>query len=244
MVRHYAVKLPHKSTGKIPLSRNDCARIISRAVKAGEDHDIRRRIKQRLEQVGLTPRSASLKAGGSADLIRGLLRGKQRSFRGENLAKLAAVLGVSATWLLTGEDGPEENGERPPTRVVPIVGYVGAGSEAHYYDIAQSPDEFASLPAGVNIKSIVDVAAIEIRGDSLGNFLNGWLVFYDDVKAEPDPSMLRELCVVGLTDGRVLVKKLMKGSTPGRYHLLSQTEGMIEDVEVLWAAKVRAMAPK
>lgn len=65
---------------------------------------IQKRIEQRLAELNLSPRAASLQAGGSPDLIRGLLRGKQRSFRGENLTKLAQVLGVSVSWLLTGED--------------------------------------------------------------------------------------------------------------------------------------------
>lgn len=67
------------------------------------DEGIQKRIEQRLAELDLSPRAASLQAGGSPDLIRGLLRGKQRSFRGENLTKLAQVLDVSVNWLLTGE---------------------------------------------------------------------------------------------------------------------------------------------
>lgn len=122
----------------------------------------------------------------------------------------------------------------------PIVGYVGAGSEAHYYDGGHPPDDFAPMPPGGTEQTV----AVEVRGDSLGTIFNRWLVYYDDVRTPPTPDMLRKLCVVGLASGQVLVKMLAKGSLPGRYHLLSQTEGMIEDAEIIWAAEVRAMAPR
>jgi hypothetical protein len=41
----------------------------------------------------------------------------------------------------------------------------------------------------------------------------------------------------------VLVKRIVKGSKPQRYHLLSTNAPMIEDAEVIWAAKVRAIIP-
>lgn len=122
----------------------------------------------------------------------------------------------------------------------PIVGYVGAGSEAHYYDGGHPPDDFAPMPPGGTDQTV----AVEVRGDSLGTIFNRWLVYYDDVRTPPTPDMLRKLCVVGLASGQVLVKMLAKGSLPGRYHLLSQTEGMIEDADIIWAAEVRAMAPR
>jgi hypothetical protein len=50
------------------------------------------------------------------------------------------------------------------------------------------------------------------------------------------------LCVVGLEDGRVLVKQVQRGKTERRYDLLSQTEPPIRDVAVDWAAKVRSMS--
>lgn len=51
----------------------------------------------------MSPRAASIKAGGSPDLIRGILRGANKSFRGDNLLSIARVLNVSVPWLLTGE---------------------------------------------------------------------------------------------------------------------------------------------
>lgn len=137
-------------------------------------------------------------------------------------------------------------GSRPPLRlddvqsVTPLVGYVGAGAEAHYYANGDNPNEFVPRPPGASDTTV----AVEVRGDSLGSIFNRWLVFYDSVRTPPTEDMLRQLCVVGLADGRVLVKQLVRGSTPGRWHLISQTQGVIEDVEIQWAALVRAMTPK
>lgn len=126
----------------------------------------------------------------------------------------------------------------PPT--ADLVGYVGAGSEAHYYDIGQGPFDEVPMPSNGTSETV----AVEIRGDSLGSVFNRWLVYYDDVKTPPTNDMLRKLCVVGLVDGRVLVKQLFKGSEDGLFHLVSQTEAMIENVEVLWAAVVKQMAQR
>jgi hypothetical protein len=51
------------------------------------------------------------------------------------------------------------------------------------------------------------------------------------------------LCVVGLSDDRVLVKKIRRGSD-GLYDLLSNTEGPIRGVTIDWAARVRLMVPR
>lgn len=95
-----AGNLPHLSTVILPLRGHCKTRVICRVMDADQ---LKRRIEERLRALELTPRAASIKAGGSPDLIRGLLRGRQRNFRGENLTKLAEVLGVSVAWLLTGE---------------------------------------------------------------------------------------------------------------------------------------------
>ena len=121
-----------------------------------------------------------------------------------------------------------------------VVGYVGAGSMAHFYDSADDPGDEVPMPEGGSDKTV----AAEIHGDSLGSLFNRWLVYYDEVRLPVTDDLLKQLCVVGLSDGRILVKQIIKGTRPGRYHLLSQTEGIIEDAHVVWAAKVIAMSPR
>lgn len=122
----------------------------------------------------------------------------------------------------------------------PLVGFVSAGSRAHFFADGQGPFDEVPAPEGSTGRTV----AVEIRGDSLGPFFNEWLVYYDDVRAPVTPDLIGRLCVVGVADGRVLIKKIKTSQTPGLYHLLSQTEEPILDVEVLWAARVRSMTPR
>lgn len=60
------------------------------------------RIRQKLDELGISDREASMKVSGTPDLIRNIKRGKSESLRGPRLVKLAALLGVSPIWLQTG----------------------------------------------------------------------------------------------------------------------------------------------
>lgn len=124
--------------------------------------------------------------------------------------------------------------------VAPLVGFVSAGSRAHFFADGQGPFDEVAAPDGATDRTV----AVEIRGDSLGSFFNEWLVYYDDVRVPVTPDLIGRLCVLGLVDGRVLIKKIKASQTPGHYHLLSQTEEPILDVEVVWAARVRSMTPR
>lgn len=137
-------------------------------------------------------------------------------------------------------DRAERAGGAGGPAAAPLVGFVSAGSRAHFFADGQGPFDEVAAPDGATDNTV----AVEIRGDSLGSFFNEWLVYYDDVRAPVTPDLIGRLCVVGLPDGRVLIKKIKASSTPGLYHLLSQTEEPILDVEIVWAARVRSMTPR
>ena len=59
---------------------------------------------------------------------------------------------------------------------------------------------------------------------------DGWLVYYDDRRDPPDSSMIGELCVVGLSDGRTLIKYLYPGTETGLFNLESTTEATLRNV--------------
>ncbi|MER8827199.1 helix-turn-helix domain-containing protein [Mesorhizobium sp. M0938] len=121
---------------------------------------------------------------------------------------------------------------------VKLVGYVGAGAAAHFYDAT----DLGTVPAPEGATK--DTVAVEIRGESLGALFEHWLVYYDDVRAPVTSDLIGRLCVVGLIDDRVLVKQIKKSKTDGLYHLLSNTEAPLFDVEVTWAARVKSMVPR
>jgi SOS-response transcriptional repressor LexA len=195
---------------------------------------LRERIESRLKALNLSARKASLLAGGSSDLIRGLLREKQVNFRGPNLSRIADVLGVSVDWLLTGEDA--ETGSLL-SRKIQVVGYVGAGAEviaiddhAHGSGLEEVDCPWAQLgPSAV---------AVKVRGDSMTPaYFDGDLIFYDSTQTDFTHLVGKE-CVVALADGRRFIKQLRRTEL-GHWYLHSHNAEPILGVKIKWAAKVR-----
>lgn len=77
-----------------------------------ESDDIRARISERLEIMGLTIQGASLKAGLSQTTLRDFMVGRAQSATLRTLSKLAPVLGVPVEWLHTGRY-PDRREEQP-----------------------------------------------------------------------------------------------------------------------------------
>lgn len=145
-----------------------------------------------------------------------------------------------AQWLAHPPEPVEE--AEPEQRTVPVIGYVGAGAEAHFY--ALSHGELDRVPAPDDAGP--DTVAVEIRGESLGPLFERWLLHYDEVRSPITHDLIGQLCVVGLPDDRVLVKKVRraKSKADGLYDLLSNTEDPIFDAVIMWAAKVKSMVPR
>jgi len=125
-------------------------------------------------------------------------------------------------------------------RMVKLKGYVGAGSSAHFYDVADEDHQEVAAPMNANDNTI----AVEIRGRSLGPLFTNWLVFYDDVRRPVTNDLIGQLCVVGLADGRILVKEIRRNAKGG-FRLMSNTsEPPIDNVTIEWAAKVTELRPR
>ena len=125
--------------------------------------------------------------------------------------------------------------------MVPIAGYVSAGAEMTLYGEGQGRVGETLAPDGSSDRTV----AVEIRGESLGPFFNGWLVFFDDVRSPVTDDIVGKLCVVGLEDGRVLIKRLIRSRSASRlFHLYGQFGDPILDVRVKWAAQVKSVIPR
>ena len=113
-----------------------------------------------------------------------------------------------------------------------VLGYVGAGAEVIPIDDGDplySVQVSANLPEG-------SVGAI-IRGDSMFPvFEDGDLVAYAASTTSPD-SAIGETCIVQLSDGRMLIKTIRRGSQPGLFTLTSYNAPDITDVPVDWARR-------
>ena len=147
------------------------------------------------------------------------------------------ILNVSPEWILYGYKNSQE---QPVVDSVPVVGYVSAGSTLTMYSEGQGPFDYVRAPK----ISTDQTVAVTIRGGSLGPAFDGATIFYDDVQSPVAADLYGRLCVVGLSDGRVMVKVLRRGED-GRFHLLSNTaEEPLWNEEVLWAAKVTEIRPR
>ena len=159
------------------------------------------------------------------------LGGKSRSLKGETEDAIVRAYGVTTEDLFGGAGG---------ARTVPVVGYVGAGAAAHYYDSSQGALDHVPAPENAREHTV----AREIKGQSIGRRFDGWLIFADDAQEAVTPDLYGELCVCGLPDGRVLVKWLEPARTPGLFHLASETEETLYDQPVVWASRVTSMRPR
>jgi transcriptional regulator with XRE-family HTH domain len=178
--------------------------------------------------------------------------------RGWTHARAAAEMGVSRGQFIKLERGERKLTERTIALAarafgvseadviadranVPLVGFVGAGAEAHIYAQGQGPFGEVHAVEGSNDRTV----AVEIRGDSLGSLFDRALVYYDDVRRPVTDDLIGKLCVVGLGDGRILIKKIARSkSGPHLYHLAGQYGDPILDTPIEWAARVKSMVPR
>lgn len=145
-------------------------------------------------------------------------------------ARLAPALGCRPEDLYEGEP-------------IPVVGYVGAGAAVHPIDDNAHGDGMDTVPRPPFVHG--SAVAVEVRGDSLVPVAeDGWRLIYVGNQTIVEEEVLNRLCIVQLTDGRMLVKRIVRGSKPQRYHLLSTNAPMIEDAEIEWAARVKAIIPR
>lgn len=150
-------------------------------------------------------------------------------------ARYARAYKAPTGWLLYAEGSPGI----PLT--APLVGYVGAGSQAYFFNEDNQPIDDVELPPGGSSTTV----AVQVRGSSMAGIADdGWLIYYDNIHTPPTDECLNRLCVVQLMDGRVLVKRLMRGREDGLFDLWSTNEPPIQSVQVLWAAKVTWIKPR
>lgn len=156
----------------------------------------------------------------------------------EHLMRLSELDGMSIEQFLGNNRIGPFSGEP-----IPVVGFVGAGAAVYPVDDLPQGGAYDTeeRPPFVEGRAV----AVEVRGDSLIPVAeDGWRLVYVGEQTIVEEDVLNRLCVVALTDGRILVKRILRGSEPQRYHLASTNAPMIENAEVLWAARVKAIIPK
>lgn len=88
---------------------------------------LQKRVRSRMDLLGLNPYQTAKRAELGDSFVRDILRGKTRSPNAENLAKLAAALETTSEWLM-GKDGDEPVRVVPPVTGLEVCGSIQAGS--------------------------------------------------------------------------------------------------------------------
>lgn len=129
--------------------------------------------------------------------------------------------------------------EEPQVR---IVGYVGGGQRVYAYEDLEGAGETMPRPPMTS----GDLLAVEVRGDSMLPLAEeGWHIVYTAEATVDEHEVLNKVCVVQLDeDESMLVKRVVRGTKPRHYHLVSTNAPMIEDVVLRWAAVVKAIVPR
>jgi transcriptional regulator with XRE-family HTH domain len=184
-------------------------------------------LKTMRERAGLTQEELAKLAGTSQPQVRRLEAG-ERELTVPWARKLAPHLGVTPAEIIFPE------GRKPLT--LSIVGRVGASTDGRVvHDSDQGP--FGEIQAPIGARG--NEAVVEVDGHSMGIYApDGSLILYEKREDPPQDNMLGEVCVVGLPDGRVLVKRLLRGSRRGLFDLESVVGDTLKDQAVSWAAVV------
>lgn len=179
-----------------------------------------------------------------------------RDYKPEEARDYARFFKTQVNWLMTGEGTPPKGltldehldsahvlpADRPSKNKALIKGYVGASTgTGALYNFGHDQFEEVDRPEFATDQTV----AVEIKGKSFGPLMDGMLVFYDDVRSPITDDLVGSICVVGLSDDRILLKKIGRGPN-GTFRLLSNTneDEVIENAKIEWAAKMIAIAPR
>jgi transcriptional regulator with XRE-family HTH domain len=149
----------------------------------------------------------------------------------------AEAFGVRAEWLYDAAGAVRPDAEP----MVRIIGRVGADTEGAVIQTSgQEGFDMVPVPPGGTSAAV----ALEVVGHSMRAVAeDGSLIYFEDQRNPPAPDMLGYYCIVEIEDGRVLFKRLLRGSAPGLFVLESQVGPPIEDVRLRWAAEPTAIIP-
>lgn len=177
------------------------------------------------QKAGLTLEQVA-KAAGTTNQMIGLLERGQRRLTTEWMERIAPVLGVSPADLM-----------ELPERMVPVVGYVGAGAEIYTIDDhmkGAGMDLISAPPQGATGTMV----ALVVRGDSMSPaYEDGDIIYYDQVAIGDIAHLIGKRVIIRLRDGRTFIKKLRRNAD-GKYWLHSHNAEPILDPDIEWCAKV------
>ena len=155
-----------------------------------------KRIAERLVDLDISAREASIRTTGSPDFLRPVLAGARP--RSDNLEKLADVLQTSVYWLLNGSGGHDD---REAPAEIPLIAWVAAGRMS-FPDIT---DEIIGHVKAADLDPSGDWVALKVVGDSMDRISPPDSIIYVDRK---DKVLVPNACyVISNGDGEATYKR-------------------------------------
>lgn len=152
------------------------------------------------------------------------------------LGRLAEMTGLTPAYFRYGDpvSGPDP-------RLAAMVGYVGAGAQIVVAgQDGQSGQNGTTAAIAAPSGDALSAMAVMVRGDGLYPvYQDGDVIFYSPEGSDQESAYLGRECVVKLPDGPLLLKRVMRGSEPGSYLLLSYNAAPMDNVRLEWASPVR-----
>ena len=103
-------------------------------------------------------------------------------------------------------------------------------------------------PAGTAAQSKIGLTgktvAIELRDNCLGAMVDGWLAYFDDTRSPVTDDHIGQLCIVALDTGDVLLRTIVRSDGKGGFDLQSDYEPPMIAAKVVWASRIKMVAPK
>lgn len=191
-------------------------------------HAWAKRLNDMLTLRGWTQAELARRAGLAKENVKKYCQGTVEQPRGDVIPRLAEAIDVHFVWL--------RDGVGPQWRRIPVVGYVGAGEQFHAVDDLAQGAGHDSVDLDL---SGADPIAVQVRGDSMMPvYRPGDRLLCSRLAGSDEAGFLGKDCVVRLANGDGYVKRVVRGSKPRRYTLLSYAAEPIPDVELEWAAPI------
>lgn len=160
-------------------------------------------------------------------------------------ADVKELLGIDIEEFISGEfesPGVEfESYSRGTSVKVPLVGMVGAGGAAMFFDdhAKGAGFDYVDAPVGTPEGAI----AVQVRGRSLYPLLREGGILVYSRQTTDIISQLHNLVICRLEDGQTFVKTVERGSAPGFYNLVSVNAPVMEDVVLQWVSPIDCILP-
>ncbi len=191
-------------------------------------HDISDRLREARLAAGYVRMADAMRAFGWTKQYSQHERGDRKPPR-DTLAKYAAAFRVSVDWLITGRGrGPNISAR------VNLMGKLGAGAQ-----IAPNPDGSRLETVERPLDDINSIGAAIVHGFELSpQFRDGDVVYWR--APEAPENLLGYECVIKMPDGRLLIRTLERGSSPGLFTLIAYAggAGAARDVSITEASLI------